>query len=132
MKNWEGAPGTETTALITGSSTAVLATFQCGIPLDFAPNQFFRLSVTDNNPPPVAIVGLEIISAIYGFQTQTADVTQLLQSDVTNNSLNINVNNSTMGGDPAFGHVKSLTVIYQYAGSQLTKTVSEGQTLTLP
>jgi hypothetical protein len=37
-----------------------------------------------------------------------------------------------MGGDPAFGHVKTLTVIYQYTNGQQTNTVQEGQTLTLP
>jgi Domain of unknown function (DUF3395) len=60
------------------------------------------------------------------------DVTQLLQKAVINNSLTIVVGNDSMGGDPAFGVVKRLTVQYTVAGKPHTATANEGDTLNIP
>ena len=42
------------------------------------------------------------------------------------------VNNNTMGGDPARGADKVLTVIYRYQGRERTSTVKEGNVLRIP
>jgi hypothetical protein len=51
---------------------------------------------------------------------------------VQNSSLVIQVNNNNMGGDPAVGGDKVLTVIYRYQGREQTSTVKEGNTLRIP
>jgi hypothetical protein len=61
-----------------------------------------------------------------------AQVTQLLRGRVQNGSLVIQVNNNNMGGDPAVGGDKVLTVIYRYQGREQTSTVKEGNTLRIP
>ena len=52
--------------------------------------------------------GLGIVQASYGAGNRRRDVTSRLQSMVRNNRLNVLVNNSTMGGDPAFNQPKKL------------------------
>jgi hypothetical protein len=44
----------------------------------------------------------------------------------------IQVNNRNMGGDPAPGADKVLTVIYRVNGREQTATVKEGNTLRIP
>ena len=85
---------------------------------------FFRLRQQLGN--------LQIGSASYGANGSFNDVTAIVQSYVINNSVNLLVNNDTMGGDPAFGYVKQLEVSYTYNGSSGSKSVQEGGTLILP
>jgi hypothetical protein len=59
-------------------------------------------------------------------------VTQLLRSMVRGDSLVVQVNNNNMGGDPAIGADKVLTVIYRINGREQTSTVKEGNTLRIP
>jgi len=54
--------------------------------------------------------GLEMESLRY------ADVTALVASQVTNNQLNILVNNTTMGSDPVYGTAKVLQITYKIGG----------------
>jgi hypothetical protein len=75
---------------------------------------------------------LQIVRAYYGLNNRTNDVTQLLRGRVQNDSLVIQVNNNNMGGDPAVGGDKVLTVIYRYQGREQTSTVKEGNTLRIP
>jgi hypothetical protein len=75
---------------------------------------------------------LQIVRAYYGLNNRTNDVTQLLRGRVQNGSLVIQVNNNNMGGDPAVGGDKVLTVIYRYQGREQTSTVKEGSTLRIP
>jgi hypothetical protein len=75
---------------------------------------------------------LQIMRAYWGLNTRTSDVTNLLRGQVQNNSLVIQVNNRNMGGDPAVGADKVLTVIYRYNGREQTATVKEGNTLRIP
>ena len=75
---------------------------------------------------------LQIVRAYYGLNNRTNDVTQLLRGRVQNSSLVIQVNNNNMGGDPAVGGDKVLTVIYRYQGREQTSTVKEGNTLRIP
>ncbi len=76
---------------------------------------------------------LQIVRAYYGLNNRTMDVTRMLQSQVRNGTLVIPVNNNTMGGDPARGADKVLTVIYRAPrrGEQ-TSTVKEGNVLRIP
>jgi hypothetical protein len=60
------------------------------------------------------------------------DVTNRLQGMVRNNRLNVNVTNQTMGGDPAIGTPKQLTVVYQFQGRTSNVTVPEGGRLSIP
>jgi hypothetical protein len=75
---------------------------------------------------------LRIVRAYYGLNTQTNDVTRLLQSMVRNNSLFAQVNNANMGGDPFVGADKVLTVIYRFNGQEQSATVKEGNALRIP
>jgi hypothetical protein len=69
---------------------------------------------------------LQIVRAYYGLNNRTNDVTQLLRGRVPNGTLVIQVNNNNMGGDPAVGGDKVLTVIYRYQGREQTSSVEEG------
>lgn len=51
---------------------------------------------------------------------------------VRGDSLVVQVNNNNMGGDPAIGADKVLTVIYRINGREQTSTVKEGNTLRIP
>jgi alpha-L-rhamnosidase len=60
------------------------------------------------------------------------DVTSMLSDLAGKGALNLLVNNTTMGGDPALDVHKELTVDYDLAGQPHTITVAEGKTLELP
>jgi hypothetical protein len=60
------------------------------------------------------------------------DVTQLLRGMARNGTVVVQVNNNTMGGDPAKGADKVLTVIYRFQGRERTSTVKEGNVLRIP
>jgi hypothetical protein len=51
---------------------------------------------------------------------------------VRNGSLAVQVTNNNMGGDPAPGADKVLTVIYRVNGREQTSTVKEGNMLRIP
>ena len=84
-------------------------------------------------PGPAPGVGnLEIVRAFYGLNNRTNDVSQLLRSQIRNNTLVLQVNNRNLGGDPAPGADKVLTVIYRLDGREQSRTVREGNTLRIP
>jgi alpha-L-rhamnosidase len=64
-------------------------------------------------------------------QERVSDVTQLLQGKIQDGQLSIKIDTKSMGGDPAFGRLKSLVVTYLQAGKKLTQTVAENKTLEL-
>src|SRR5581483_5405535 len=74
---------------------------------------------------------LQITRATYGNGDRARDVTGVLASQVRNNQLNLRVSNETMGGDPAEGRTKTLTVWYTAGGRPGQTTVREGQMLVL-
>ncbi|MBZ5572613.1 MAG: DUF3395 domain-containing protein [Acidobacteriia bacterium] len=74
---------------------------------------------------------LRITKAQYGAGARVRDVTQLLSSQIQSNQISLRVSNSTMGGDPAEGSRKSLTVWYTYRGRISQTSVNEGGTLSL-
>lgn len=75
---------------------------------------------------------LAITRATYGAEGHWFDVTGLLNSNIQSNRLVMAVNNSTMGGDPAYGFPKALRVWYSYRGRDFAVTVAENSTLALP
>lgn len=76
--------------------------------------------------------GLRILSARYGEGFRTTDVTQFLNNNISNNSLRVQVNAGSMGGDPAPGVVKTLQVQYELNGSRNSVSVRDGEMLQLP
>src|SRR3954469_19601275 len=75
---------------------------------------------------------LQIKRAIYGWENQTADVTSRLNSRVQGDQLNVQVTDENMGGDPAYGHVKKLTVDYSLNGQDHQAVTTQNDTLHLP
>jgi hypothetical protein len=73
-----------------------------------------------------------VIRGFYGVQGKTVNVTDLLRSMVRDGALAVNVNNSSLGGDPAVGADKLLIVIYRYQGKEQAAAAPEGSTLSLP
>lgn len=63
-------------------------------------------------------MSIKIHQAIYAAKNSGADVTKIVQALVDNGNDDITVNNSTMGGDPDFGQVKSFCVSYTLADGQ--------------
>jgi hypothetical protein len=61
---------------------------------------------------------IEIIEAKCGSNQSWKDVTKIVQSNLTNNSLRINWQQPyrEIGGDPAFGKVKVLLIVYRLNG----------------
>jgi len=75
---------------------------------------------------------LRIARAQYGAQSRFVDVTEQLNSQIQNDSLNLQVTNYAMGGDPAPGEHKVLTVFYIFNGRNGRAFANEGEFLTLP
>jgi alpha-L-rhamnosidase len=76
----------------------------------------------DSAWPPVS-TGLS--AAAVGYSNVTAIVTAL----ETNNQLNFVANNATMGGDPAYGIVKTLQITFQLGGTNQTLSFAENSTV---
>lgn len=74
---------------------------------------------------------LQIVSASYGASNRFIDVRQQLQSRVQNDRLDLEVNNSSMGGDP-IKQAKTLLVRYQWGGRAYDVTVRENARLSIP
>ncbi len=96
--------------------------------LKIAPD--FKLVTTATGP-------LKIQSAIYaapGFGRRV-NVTAILQQQVRQDGgrkIVFGVNNNAFGGDPAFDHVKILTVHYTLNGRPRSTRITEGGTLAIP
>lgn len=75
---------------------------------------------------------LQVTVAFYGSGYLTADVTSRVNSQVHGGQINLLVNDDSMGGDPAPGQAKALTVQYAINGETNQIVVNEGDTLRLP
>ena len=75
---------------------------------------------------------LEIIKAVYTGGDVHRDVTSLLAEKVREGNLQFQVGNGALGGDPCFGKVKSLAVVYRTEGGDFNITAREGERLVLP
>ena len=78
------------------------------------------------------IVSFTIYSATYGVQGRTLDATRAVTARLSGNRLELPVTGDTLGGDPAPGVVKTLTVDYELNGRRRTATAQDGETLRLP
>jgi hypothetical protein len=77
-------------------------------------------------------VDLRIVHATYGANRRTSDVTSRVNSQIQSGQINLLVNNATMGGDPAPGESKILSVEYRSNGQIGQSSAREGETLRLP
>ncbi len=93
----------------------------------FQENGLVSFRAFNRNP----IGSLQITRAVYGAGNRWADVTARLNSQVRRNQLNLQVNNDTMGGDPAMNRAKTLRVDYTFDGRTDQVVVNEGDTLRL-
>jgi hypothetical protein len=75
---------------------------------------------------------LRITRAQYGAESRFVDVTSQLNSLVQGDSLNFQVSNQALGGDPAPGERKVLTVFYVMNGRTQRAFANEGEVLVLP
>jgi hypothetical protein len=74
---------------------------------------------------------LEILEADYGTDRTNMDVSAELSDRIRGGSLKIIASNQ-LAGDPDFGHVKSLTVVYRFGGAIQTNQFREGDVVILP
>lgn len=80
---------------------------------------------------------LKILKAEYGFFAEEGfekcfDVTARVQKAVAEGKRAIRANNGEMGGDPAYGTIKNLRIIYTLSGAAKVDEVKEDQSITLP
>jgi alpha-L-rhamnosidase len=69
------------------------------------------------------ITGLAAVTSGY------SNVTAIVSGLVTNNTLNFIANNTTMGGDPAYGIVKTLQINFTLGGTNQTLSFAENSTV---
>ena len=74
---------------------------------------------------------LVIVSGIYGLDGKSVDVTRALAALVVRGRLVVEAGNH-LAGDPNFGIVKELTVVYVWKGERRSRSISEYETLVLP
>jgi len=72
-----------------------------------------------------------ITRAQYGSGNRMRDVTGLLNSQMQNGHIGLRVGNDTLGGDPARGSAKALTVWYTQGGREGQITLQENEYLSL-
>lgn len=75
---------------------------------------------------------LTIIKAVYVAGDVQRDVTALVKEKVRDGQLQFDVRNQSLGGDPLFGKVKTLTVYYRNANGDFSISVDEGGRLIAP
>lgn len=80
----------------------------------------------------VTVESLRITKAQYGDGNRMTDVAEILNSGITANRLELVIHNANLGGDPAPGVRKTITVDYEYNGRAATASFTEGETLRLP
>jgi len=92
-----------------------------------------RASRLASRPNPGAANGapFEILEASYGTDRTNMDVVAEVNDRIRGGSLKMVANNN-LAGDPDFGHVKSLTVVYRFDGAVLTNQFREGDVVILP
>jgi hypothetical protein len=75
--------------------------------------------------------GLEIVQASYGTDHTNIDVADELRDRIRNGTLKAIASNN-LKGDPEFGEVKHLTLVYRLNGSIFTNDFHEGDFVVLP
>jgi len=87
-------------------------------------NSIKKIRIDYNNLPEAKVKKVEIISAKYGTEEKTVDVTDKVVDLYLNKE--IVKSSNKLGGDPCPGIVKILTIQYIYQDVLLVKTFSEG------
>lgn len=80
-------------------------------------------------PKPVKIVKAEY--GILDDKAKTREVTRAVAASMQGYRVEVWATNEALGGDPAPGEVKSLRLIYEDRGKQVTVTLKEGEALTV-
>ena len=83
------------------------------------------------NPTVVNGSPFEILKAEYGTQRTNMDVAVELSERIGSDGLKAVASNN-LKGDPEFGEVKQLTVVYRFGGVTRTNTFREGDVIMLP
>ena len=87
----------------------------------------------DGDEPQAGGARLRIISARYGYGSNTVDVSDRLRELVRRNRLELRVDNSLAGSDPAPGRRKTLTLTYAPEGGDIRQVrVNERDMLRVP
>ena len=84
-----------------------------------------------NYPNQSGTLQLQIVSASYGANDRFIDVRQRMEARIQNNRLDLQVNNSSMGGDP-IGQAKTLQLRYRWDNRDYDVTVRENQRISIP
>ena len=74
---------------------------------------------------------LEILEADYGTTRTNLEISAALNDRIRGGSLKIVAGNK-LAGDPDFGQVKNLTVVYRFGGAVMTNQFREGDIVVLP
>ena len=90
-----------------------------------------NLSATGNRTSPGNESQIEILTANYGTDKTNVDVADALRERVRGDSLKAIASNN-LNGDPEFGTVKHLTVVYRIGGVTVTNNFNEGDLVILP
>ncbi|HSJ03371.1 MAG TPA: Calx-beta domain-containing protein [Verrucomicrobium sp.] len=80
----------------------------------------------------VAPAGLVILDALYGSVVVQNDVRSYVNANLVNNTVNMTVSPTTLGGDPAPGVAKTFFVRYQNADGHFSLSLPQVATLRLP
>ena len=75
---------------------------------------------------------LTIVKAVFGAGDVQRDVTSFVSAKVQGGQVQIDADSQSLGGDPAFGKVKALTVVYTTAVGKFSITVKEHEKLVVP
>ena len=75
---------------------------------------------------------LVLHSATWGAGDRIIDVTHVLRSKLRDGTLVVRATNDVLGPDPCHGIGKYLRVEYSYKGKQMTRSVPESETLSIP
>jgi len=73
----------------------------------------------------------EVLEAYYGTDRTSLEVSAALNDRIRNGSLKAVAGNRLMG-DPDFGQVKNLTIVYRFGGMVMTNQFREGDIIILP
>lgn len=73
----------------------------------------------------------QVLQASYGTDSTNLDVAAELNDRIHNGALKMVANND-VAGDPDYGHVKSLKVVYRSGGRLMTNQFQEGNVVILP
>lgn len=98
-------------------------------------NRTYQARASENGMlrlPDPALLSLRITRASYGAGNQRKDELTLLQRSMINDRLDMEVNNTTMEGDPALNSMKDLQVTYEWQGRAYEIRVPENSSLHLP